>query len=105
MDDPTGHSTRAFVVQRGIAAPVQHDVMFVGNDGGQFHLIAAVQDDPRTLHGMLVHEPTLFVCQFSRLREDFDWNTHLADVMQQAGNADGPYLFRTVTQRLGQRHG
>ena len=96
--------TVARIVQCRISAAVDHDVVFVGDDGREIQILLDFEQDARAGGGMLVHEGSLFVRQLPRLREYLERNLDLADVVQQTRDPECPHVGRGKAEELGQRH-
>jgi len=78
--------------------------MFIGHRGGETQILVALHQEQRPVDGMAIHDLALLVVQLARLGEDLNRNPHLADVVQQAGDADRTHVLRPEPERLGQRH-
>src|SRR3989454_9112726 len=53
---------------------------------------------------MPVHQGPLRIGEASRLGEDLDRDFHLADIVEQSGDAEGPYVARRQPAGLGEGH-
>src|SRR4029077_2554212 len=70
------------VPELGIALAVEHDVMLVGDHGGQVECFLRLEDNARSLGGMLVHEGALFIGEAAGLGEYLEGDLYLADVVE-----------------------
>jgi hypothetical protein len=54
-----GYWARPWIVQPGVAAAVEHEVVLVGDHGGVLHRLAAGEQHPGTLHRMRLDDLAL----------------------------------------------
>jgi hypothetical protein len=69
------------IVHGGVAAAVQHDVVFVGHDGGHFQPDVPAQDDPGSFVGVPLHNASFFVGKGSGFDENVLGNPNLSQVV------------------------
>jgi len=83
------------------AAP---DAMVVFNDRGEIQVAIGLNDEPRPIGRVIVHQQPLLRRELAGFREDLERNADLADVMQQTRDAEQADLRRAASNDFGEAH-
>src|SRR2546425_160980 len=81
-------------LERGIAVPVQHDVVLVGDHGGQIQVFLGAQDEAGAPRGVPGHQSPLRIGETSPPGEDLRRGFYPSDILGQSRGARSPYLAR-----------